>query len=65
MSRLNSYIRGNDEFIELNKKVNMPPEAHIIHQLTELNISLAMVADHLGQISNDLRSISREIAKRK
>ena len=65
MNRLNSYIRGNDEFIELNKKVNMPPEAHISHQLIELNISLAMVADHLGQISNDLRSISREIAKRK
>lgn len=65
MSRLNSFIRGNDEFIELNKKVNMPPEANIIHQLTELNISLAMVADHLGQISNDLRSISREVAKRK
>ena len=65
MSRLNSFIRDMDEFIELNKKEDMPPEANIIHQLAELNTSLAMVADHLGQITNDLRSISREIAKRK
>ena len=62
MSRLQSYRSTISELKEID---DMDYEEAMIALVDELNISMAMIADHLDQIEKDQRQIQRELGKRK
>lgn len=62
MSRLQSYNQRTSELKEID---DMGYEQAMIALMDELNISMAMIADHLDQIEKDQRQIQRELGKRK
>lgn len=62
MSRLQGYLSKISELKELD---DLGFEAAMISLMDELNISMAMIADHLDQIEKDQRQIQRELGKRR
>lgn len=62
MSRLDGYLHKISELKEID---GLRSEMAMILLMDELNISMAMIADHLDQIEKDQRQIQRELGKRK
>lgn len=62
MSRLEGYLSKISELKEID---GLGFEAVKISLMDELNISMAVIADHLDQIEKDHRQIQRELGKRK
>lgn len=62
MSRLEGYLSKISELKEID---GLEFEAVKISLMDELNISMAVIADHLDQIEKDQRQIQRELGKRK
>lgn len=62
MSRLQGYQSKTSELKEID---DLRFEVAMISLMDELNISMAMIADHLDQIEKDQRQIQRELGKRK
>ncbi len=62
MSRLEGYLHKISELKEID---GLRSEMAMILLMDELNISMAMIADHLDQIEKDQRQIQRELGKRK
>lgn len=61
MSRLSGYYNAVHE---LSEKVNTRDQV-LAFMFGEINISLAMIADHLDQIEKDNKALIREVGKRK
>lgn len=62
MSRLEGYLHKISELKEID---GLRSEMAMILLMDELNISMAMIADHLDQIEKDQRQIQRELGKRR
>ncbi len=62
MSRLEGYLHKISELKEID---DLRFEVAMISLMDELNISMAMIADHLDQIEKDQRQIQRELGKRR
>ena len=62
MSRLEGYLQKISELKEID---DLGFEGAMILLMDELNMSMAMIADHLDQIEKDQRQIQRELGKRK
>lgn len=62
MSRLQGYQSRASELKEID---GLGYEEAMIALMDELNISIAMIADHLDQIEKDQRQIQRELGKRR
>ena len=62
MSRLEGYLHKISELKEID---DLRFEEGMIILMDELNMSMAMIADHLDQIEKDQRQIQRELGKRK
>ncbi len=62
MSRLRGYQSSISEYKAMD---DIGFEEAIIALMDELNISMAMIADHLDQIEKDQRQIQRELGKRR
>lgn len=62
MSRLDGYLHKISELKEID---GLRSEMAMILLMDELNISMAMIADHLDQIEKDQRQDQRELGKRK
>ena len=62
MSRLEGYLSNASELKEID---GLGFEAVMTLLMDELNISIAMIADHLDQIEKDQRQIQRELGKRR
>lgn len=62
MSRLEGYLHKISEIKGID---GLRSEMAMILLMDELNISMAMIADHLDQIEKDQRQIQRELGKRK
>lgn len=62
MSRLEGYLQKISELKEID---DLRFEGAMILLMDELNISMAMIADHLDQIEKDQRQIQRELGKRR
>ena len=62
MSRLEGYLHKISELKEID---GLRSEMAMILLMDELNISMAMIADHLDQIEKDQRKIQSELGKRR
>ncbi len=62
MSRLEGYLHKISELKEID---DLRFEVAMISLMDELNMSMAMIADHLDQIEKDQRQIQRELGKRR
>ena len=62
MSRLEGYLHKISELKEID---DLRFEMAMILLMDELNISMAMIADHLDQIEKDQRKIQSELGKRR
>lgn len=62
MSRLQGYQSRTSELKEID---GLGFEEAMIALMDELNISMAMIADHLDQIEKDQRKIQSELGKRR
>ena len=62
MSRLQGYQSKISELKEID---DLRFEVAMIALMDELNMSMAMIADHLDQIEKDQRQIQRELGKRR
>lgn len=62
MSRLEGYLHKISELKEID---DLRFEEGMIILMDELNMSMAMIADHLDQIEKDQRQIQRELGKRR
>lgn len=62
MSRLEGYLHKISELKEID---DLRFEMAMILLMDELNISMAMIADHLDQIEKDQRWIQTELGKRR
>lgn len=62
MSRLEGYLHKISELKEID---GLRSEMTMILLMDELNISMAMIADHLDQIEKDQSQIQRELGKRR
>lgn len=62
MSRLEGYLHKISELKEID---DLRFEMAMILLMDELNISMAMIADHLDQIEKDQRRIQTELGKRR
>ena len=61
MSRLQEYFDSVSNF----KEVYLPEDQTQAFLLGELNITLAIIADHLDRIERDNKALIREVGKRK
>lgn len=62
MSRLQGYQSKISELKEID---DLRFEVAMISLMDELNMSMAIIADHLDQIEKDQRQIQRELGKRR
>lgn len=62
MSRLQGYQSITSELKEIDDLGFEPAMIALMH---ELNITMAMITDHLDQIEKDQRQIQRELGKRR
>ena len=61
MSRLQEYF---DNMSNL-KEVDPTKDQALVFLLGELNVTLALIADHLDKIEKDNKALIREVGKRK
>lgn len=61
MSRLQGYFDSARDYNE----VHPTKDQALIFLLGELNVTLAIIADHLDQIEKDNKALIREVGKRK
>ena len=61
MSRLQGYFESVRDFNEQYPT----KEQSLIFLFGELNVTFAMIADHLDQIEKDQKSLIREVGKRR
>ena len=61
MSRLQGYF---DNVTDLNEQYPRKDQA-LTFLLGELNVTLALIADHLNEIEKDHKALIREVGKRR